>query len=125
MSKTYLSKSAICILTFIIAATVLSGIAAIAVTLNRSSGNIYGTEAVRVLEGYKSYQIDAKEAASRIDDLIDKVYADMNATTDSKQKHKLTMLWADLIGIHTKLYHYGRAAGYEVDEAIRKIKADQ
>lgn len=119
MSKTtkYIIAAAIAIVSII-------AIVAIAV-IPKNSGNIYGTEAVRVLEGYKSYQIDAKEAASRIDDLIDKVYADMNATTDSKQKHKLTMLWADLIGIHTKLYHYGRATGYEVDEAIRKIKADQ
>lgn len=120
MSKTtkYIIAAAIAIVSII-------AIVAIAVNLNSGSGNMYGTEAVRVLEGYKNYNIDAKEAASRIDDLIDKVYADMNATTDSKQKHKLTMLWADLIGIHTKLYHYGRATGYEVDEAIRKIKADQ
>lgn len=82
----------------------------------------YGNEAIRILEKYKSFDIDAKEASKRLDDLRDTVYKKKSKATTEHEAHNLTMLWLALINIHRKIYYEGSATGYEVDEAITEIK---
>lgn len=104
---------------------IIAMIGLVAMTLPTSVKSKYGEEAVRVLESYKSFDIDAKEASRRIDDLADEVEKEMEKEpTDSKEYHRLLTLWLDLNSVHFDLYYKGGAAGYEIDEVIKKIKKD-
>jgi len=107
----------------LIAVLALIGLVAI-ISYNtpNTDSNKYGAEAVRILEKYKSFDIDAKEAARRLDSLMKEVRTQKNAAKSEKEENKLSLLWLDLVSIHTKLYHYGTATGYEIDEAIKSIK---
>lgn len=107
----------------LIAIIVAAGFALIvSANIHNYAPNKYANEAVRVLEKYKNFDIDAKEAAKRLDSLMDEVKAEETHAKDKDEKHSFTMLWLELMSIHTKLYHYGSASGYEVDEAIQAIK---
>lgn len=103
---------------------IVLGIIAAQISPNYNSDlDKYGAEAVRILEKYKDFDIDAKEAAKRLDVLIDKVYKIKNNPKNEDEEHNSLMLWLDLSGINMKLNHYGSATGYEIDEAIRNIKS--
>lgn len=97
-------------------------IAIISCNAPNTNSNKYGAEAVRVLEKYKSFDIDAKEAATRLNSIMKEVRTQKDAAKNEKEENKLLLLWLDLVSIHTKLYHYGTATGYEIDEAIKAIK---
>lgn len=97
-------------------------IAIISCNAPNTNSNKYGAEAVRVLEKYKSFDIDAKEAARRLDSLMREIRTQKSTTKNEDEQNKLSLLWLDLVSIHTKLYHYGTATGYEIDEAIKSIK---
>lgn len=103
----------------------LAIIGLIAMTLPQSAQSMYGEEAIRVLESYKNFTIDAKEAAKRIDDLADKIDKDMaSEPKDSKKYHRLWSLWLDLNSVYFELNYKSGVAGYEIDKAINKIKKD-
>lgn len=108
----------------LIAVIVIVGLILIkTVTTPITQPNQYATEAVRVLEKYKDFDIDAEEAADRLGNLMDVIRAEEAKAENKKEKTKLNALWLDLVSIYTDLRHYGRAAGYDVDEAIKSIKA--
>lgn len=107
----------------LIAIIAIIGISVIVMNTNPiTPPNKYATEAVRVLEKYKDFDIDAKEAADRLGNLMDEIRADEAKAENKKEKAKLNALWLDLVSIYTDLRHYGKAAGYDVDEAIKSIK---
>lgn len=104
---------------------IIAMIGLVAMTMPANIKSKYGEEAVRVLESYKSFDIDAKEASNRIKDLADEVEKEMEKEpSDSKKYHRLLTLWLDLNSVHFDLYYKGGAAGYEIDEVIKKIKKD-
>lgn len=104
---------------------IMAVIGLVAMTMPANIKSKYGEEAVRVLESYKSFDIDAKEASKRINDLADEVRKEMEKEpTDSEKYHHLWNLWLDLNSVHFDLYYKGRVAGYEIDEVIKKIKED-
>lgn len=108
----------------LIAVIALAGVLVIAM-VNRepSLQDKFAGEAVRVLENYKDFKIDAKEAAARLDNLMNEVRAEKK-NANREEERRLEALWLDLVSIHTKLYHYGRASGYEIDQAIKAIKSN-
>lgn len=105
----------------VIALLIIIGIAA---NTPKSVSNRYGSEAIRVLEKYKNFDIDAKETTKRIKDLMEIVEKEEKKEAEYVKKHRLTLLWMDLMSIHTKLYHSGSATGYEINEAINRVKKD-
>lgn len=117
-------NSVIATLAIILAATIAIVIVAASIYTNSKNSPVekYRTEAVRILEKYKDFDIDSKEAAQRIGELRDEVYKEKSETKNVEEQHDLLDLWLDLLDIHTKLYHNGSATGYEIDEAIKAIK---
>lgn len=107
----------------LIAIIAIIGITIIVKTTNPTdTPNKYANEAIRVLEKYKDFEIDAKEAANRLGNLMDEIRAEEAKTDSKKEKSKLSGLWLDMLSIYTDLRHHGTATGYEVDEAIKAIK---
>lgn len=109
----------------LIAIIALAGIIVIAMANSEPSPqDKYAGEAVRVLESYKDFKIDAKDAASRLDDLMSAIRTEKQNTKGREDQRRLEALWLDLVSIQTKLYHSGKASGYEIDQAIKAIKAN-
>lgn len=119
MKKNIISAIAIVIAVVI---SILIFAAIIPTNTDNSPLQKYRTEAVRVLEKYKDFDIDAEEAATRLDNLMDEVKAEQSNAKNHDEERRLSRLWQRLVSIHMKLYHHGSATGYEIDAAIKEIK---
>ncbi len=86
------------------------------------SPNKYAAEAVRVLEKYKNFEIDEREADNRLRKLMDEISDIKEKTKDKEEKTKMLNLWLEIMPVQSQLHHFGSASGYEVDEAIEAIK---
>ena len=103
----------------------LAGIFVIAkVTGDPSPQDKFAGEAVRVLENYKDFRIDAQEAAERIDDINKDVAAARKTAKTHDEENRLLGLSINLDSIYLKLHNYGKASGYEIDQAIKAIKSN-
>ena len=116
------NKTAKIITAIIVAALVAIFIIGVNFAPSKTPGQSLGTEAVRILEKYKSNNLDAETTNKIISGLMAKILELEEAETDSAKKQDLAVLWLNLLNISNKLEANGTATTYEIDEAEERIR---
>lgn len=88
----------------------------------KTPGQRIGTEAVRILEQYKSNALDAETTNKIITGLMAKIMELEETETDSAKRQNLAVLWLNLLNISNKLEVNGTATTSEIDEAEERIR---
>ena len=110
--------------TVLIAAIVLAVMAAIVTRPAQEKTKLEATasEAIEVLESYKSYKLQATETEDKLAYLYKQLERLEIETTDAQDKDALTMVELYIWNIKARLGFHGTVTSGAVDEAVQGIK---
>ena len=110
--------------TILIAAIVLAVMAAIVTRPAQEKTPLETTasEAIEVLESYKSYKLQATETKDKLAYLYKQLERLETETTDAQDKEAITMVELYIWNIKARLGFHGSVTSEAVDEAVQGIK---